>query len=301
MPRESMSSMGGTEFETMRHGHKEGRNLSEEGREAAAERGRQKFEEIRDAEPGTVFYMITSNVGRAAETRNAAEGEVVRLAESEDDIHVASVQDRERILELANDDQAKIIVTEVGPTTGIGFSERDPSEEAFGRYMDLYRRDEDLIGLTWSARPEELAELKEMVAERVSTDAANEIDPKSFNITPEQVAMTQLRMLKRFSDLNERYFPGRPVKVMEVSHNVSLDFAAMAMMGRDINLETWKELGSSYRGFLEGASVEIVDGKLTASYREIQGEPTDIGDLLDGLKKKHKARLKEWGIVEDAR
>lgn len=78
-------------FETVRHGEKQGEELSETGIEQAKVKARELLEEIKASPDGSVFYAMPSNVGRAVETRDVIESELRTLAEGEQGIEFISV------------------------------------------------------------------------------------------------------------------------------------------------------------------------------------------------------------------
>ncbi len=286
-------------FENIRHGHKEGEGLSAKGIEQAREKAGMMLEEIDEAPEGTVTYIMTSNVGRAVATRDAIEASLKDRTQGREDIEFVSVQDIEGIKRIKDEPTKKVVVTELQPTTALGFNERTPSLKAFLKYKKEYKNDEDLIGMTWIAKPEEIDRLKEKAKERLPDYDVDSIKPSEFIETPEEAAAKYIRLMKRMTEITEKHFPGRPWKSLHVGHNMSADFAAAALMKKDLSLKTIEELGGKFRNFMESATFEVKDGKLITRYRdeEVENE-VSLDDVIQDLEKKSEERKKQWGQAE---
>ena len=282
-------------FESIRHGHKEGDGLSAKGVEQAKEKAGAMLEEIDNAPDGTVTYIMTSNVGRAVATRDNIEASLRDRTQDREDIDFISVQDKEAIERVKADPSKKIVVTELQPTMALGFNERTPSIPAFLKYKKGYKNDEDLIGMTWVAKPEEMDKLKEIVKERLPDYDVDSIQPSEFKETPEEAALKYVRLMKRTAEITEKHFPGRPWKTLHVGHNLSADYAAVALMRKDISLETVEKTGGKFRDFLESSNFEVKEGKLIARYRdeEVENE-VSLDDVIKDLERKSEQRKQEW-------
>ena len=282
-------------FETVRHGEKQGEELSEVGIEQSKIKARELLKEIKESPDGSVFYAMSSNVGRAVETRDVIETKLRILAEGEQDIEFISVQDVKKINQAKDDKSKKYIITGLQPSTALGFNERTPSLPAFLKFKKAYKNNEDLIGETWAAKSSELESLKEKIKQKIPDLEVSEINPKEFDETPEEAALKYIRLMKRMAEITEKYFPNHPWKGLQIGHNLFADFAALAMLGRDISVESIEELGGEFRQFLESAYFELKDGKIVVKYRDQEVEQEkDLDEIIQDLEKGSEERKKEW-------
>jgi hypothetical protein len=286
------------QFETVRHGEKQGEELSEAGIGQAKEKAGKLLDEIKNAPDGAVFYAMSSNVGRAVETRNVIEEELKDLARGNQEIEFISVHDVEKIEQAKGDKSRKYVITDIQPSAALGFNERTPSIPAFLKYKKLYKNDEDLIGKTWAARQSEIVKLKKKIKQEMPELDVSNISPKEFEETPEETALKYVRLMRRMAEITEKYFPGHPWKGLQIGHNLSADFAAIALLGKDISVESIERLGGKFREFLESAYFEINGGKTVAKYR---GQHTEqektLDEIIANLEKASEARKEEWGQV----
>jgi len=286
------------QFETVRHGEKRGEELSEVGIEQAKEKAKELLGEIKASPDGSVFYAMSSNVGRAVETRDVIETELKNLAQEEQGIEFISIQDVEKIKQIKGDKSKKYIITDIQPSTALGFNERTPSLPAFLKFKKTYKNNEDLIGETWAAKPEELESLKEKIRQEIPDLDVSEINPKEFEETPEEAALKYIRLMRRMAEITEKYFPDHPWKGLQIGHNLSADFAAIAMLGKDISVESVENLGGKFRQFLESAHFEIKEGKIVARYRGQEAEQEkDLDKIIEDLEKASEERKKGWGVT----
>lgn len=286
-------------FETIRHGEKQGENLSEAGVEQTKAKAKEFLDEIERAPEGTVFYIMPSIVGRAVATRDILESELNNLAQEQksENIEFISVKNTERIGEVKGDMSRKYVITELPPSALLGFKEKTSSIPAFLKFKKLYKNNEDLVGKTWVARPEELASLKERIKQEFPDLDIEGIDPKVFIETPEKAALKYILLMKKVAEITEKHFPGHPYKGLFVGHNLSADFAAMALLGKDISVESAEELGGKFRGFLESSYFEMKDGKICFMYRDQEKEQEkDLNEVIHQLKEASKKRNKGWGV-----
>jgi len=201
----------------------------------------------------------------------------------------------EKIKQAREDKSKKYIVYEIQPSSLLGFNEKTPSIPAFLKYKKLYKNNEALIGETWAAKPDEIEELKEKVKQEFPDLDVSKIQPNEFKETPEEVALKYIRHMKRMDEITEKYFPGRPWKSLQVTHNFSMDFAAIAILGKDISLESIRELGGKLAQYLESVYWEINGEKIIAKYRdqEIEHKKT-LDEIIESLKKASEIRKSEW-------
>jgi ElaB/YqjD/DUF883 family membrane-anchored ribosome-binding protein len=288
------------QFETVRHGEKQGEELSKAGIEQSKIKAQELLEEIKASPDGSVFYAMSSNVGRAVETRDVIESELKTLAEGEQDqdIEFISVQDVEKIKQAKGDKSKKYVIMGIQPSTALGFNERTPSLPAFLKLKKAYKNNEDLIGKTWAAKSGEIEKLKEKIKQEIPDLDVSEINPKEFDETPEEAALKYIRLMKRMAEITEKYFPDHPWKGLQIGHNLSADFAALALLGKNISVESIEELGGKFRQFLESAHFELKDGKIVAKYRDQEVEQEkDLDEIIQDLEKESEERKREWGKV----
>lgn len=284
--------------ETVRHGDKKGNDLSELGVEQAREKAAELWQEIQEAPPGTVFYTMSSNVGRAVQTRNTIEQVLKELATGSPDVSVLSVHDVQDPKGDQRDMSKKYLVTDTQPQRALGFTDATPSIPEFLRLKALYKNDENLIGLSWAATSDEISELHARVETQLPGTPTTNIHPRNFNETPEEAALLYLRLMKRMTDITEKYFPGHHSKSLHVGHNLSADFAAMALLGKDISMNSVDELGGKFRDFLEKATYEIRDNKVIASYRDQSAEQeVPLENIINQLEEASKKRRTSWENV----
>lgn len=284
-------------FETVRHGDKKGEDLSEAGIERAKKKAEALFEEIRQSPPGTVLYLMPSNIGRAIETRNVMEQQLIELAQTDDSIEFISVHDAEKIKEAAGRMDKKYVITEIQPSLALGFNKDKKYIEGFQKYRELYKGNEEFIGLTWAAHAHELDGLRQKIKEQMPEVDVDTIKPADFRETPEEVAITYVRFMRRMAELTNQHFPGHPWKGVHVGHNIASDFAAIGLLGRDISVATVEELGGKFREYIEPAHFELEDGKISASYRNLHNEQEiDLESVITDLEMKAEIRRKEWNL-----
>lgn len=286
--------------ETFRHGEKKGEELSENGEEQAREKAKSLLVEIEAAPNGSVFFIMPSIVGRAKMTRDIIESTLEQLIHEKkaEDIVFISIKDIEKIKEAKDDFGKKFIITDLQPSTPLGFKIDKPVySPVYTSLRDMFKGDENYTGMTWAARRDEIGPLREKVGKEFPEIELNNVDPKKFGEPPEDAALRYLRLIKRMTELTEQFFPGHPWKSMYVGHAPSVDFASMAIMGKDISIRTIEELGGKFRDFLESARFELKDGKIIAKFRDQETEiEKDLDAVIEELKLKSADRKKEWGI-----
>lgn len=286
---------GRKQFETIRHGEKHGEDLSEAGIEQSKIKARDLLEEIEASPEGSVFYAMPSNIGRAIETRDVIETELKTAAQNIQGIEFISVQDIERIKQAKGDKSKKYVITGIQPSTVLGFNEKTPSLSAFLKFKQAYKNNEDLVGKTWAARTSEIRKLKEEIKVKNPDLDISGINPKEFEKTPEEAALKYIRLMKRMAEITEKHFPDHPWKGLQVGHNISADFSALAMLGKDISVQSIEELGGKFRQFLESAHFEFKEGKTMAKYRDQEVEQEkDLDEIIQDLEKASEERKKEW-------
>lgn len=284
-------------IETIRHGAKQGEALSAEGIEQARGKAGELLTEIEAAEPGMVFYVIPSNVGRAIETRRLIEDELRSLCADRPDIAFVDVKDAGGIAEAKSDPSRKYVVTELAPSRLLGFNERTLSIPAFLEYKKRYQNDEGLIGMTWIARQNELPALRERVASRLPDLDLDSIRPNDFIETPEEAAEKYLHLMQRMTEITRQHFPNRPWKGLHIGHNLSADFTAMATLGKPLTLASLDELGGTFRRPVESSTFTMPNQE--AEYRGQHGTPEagNLQELIERLREASEERKREWGIA----
>lgn len=288
------------EIETIRHGHKAGEHLSEQGREEARKQAIRYYEEVQKSPPGTVFFIVPSNVERAQETRDAIQEKINDLARDNDSITFVSVQDKEKIDSLQDEFNKRIIVLDIAPQTAIGFKNEYESGKAFYHYKTIYDGDEDAVGKTWAARRDELAGLRREIHDKHPNINDDEVDPTRFVTTPEEQAMRHIRFLRRFIEITQNHFPGHGFKMLTVGHNVDSDFTALALMGQDISVQSVNALGGHFRDFLEDAHYRQTPDGLQVDYRGQEvTKVKSFDDVLRSLSERVPDRKKEWRVLKD--
>ncbi len=287
-------------IETMRHGEKKGEELSERGEEQAREKAAELLLEIEAAPPGAVFYIMPSIVGRAKATRNIIESTLEQLVRDKgtEDIVFISVHEVEKIKAAKDDFSKKYVITDIQPSTPLGFkADRPVYSPVYVRIRNLFKGDEELTGMTWAAKADEVGPLREEIQKKFPDVPEEEIDPKKFGEPPEEAALRYLRLMRREVELTEKYFSGHPWKSMYVGHAPAIDFATMAILGKDISIKAIEELGGKLRDFLEPAHFELKNGKIIVKFRDQETEvEKNLDEVIEELKKKSAERKKEWGI-----
>ena len=289
--------------ENIRHGdkNKDG-SLSDAGREQAREKAQELFGQIREADPGTVVYVTSSSVGRAAETGQEIETELRNLCHGISKIEFIDVHDEEEIKRAKNEPSKKFVITGIQPSSLIGFTKEQkgilkptPYLEAWGNYGKKFGGDDYATMLVWVAQPQEMGDLRNILGKKFPGLEASNLNPADFVQTPEEEAIKYLRLMKRTKEITSTHFPGRPVMEFQVGHNVA-ETATLALMGKEINLQNLKELlDGQGRGFLESAVFEERDGTIFVSYR---GTHTRIKksfeDVIQELERQSELRKSAW-------
>ncbi len=285
-----------TSFEIIRHGDKQGKELSEKGREQARSKAREIYGEIRLMPPDAVVCLFSSNVGRAQRTEEEIVNALRELCVGDQDIEILSVQELKKIEEAKEQGQKKIVIVDTAPQMGLGFDEKnDPAEAAFNKYHARYQ-DENAIGKIWIARAQELPALKaELHAQYPGVDSSD-INPADFIKLPEEFVLNFLRFLRRMVQISRKHFPDRPAHIVGVSHNYNADLPTLVLMGKPLNVASINELGGTFRDFME--SSEFIfgeDGKTSVTYRREKTEiHQSIEEAIKTLKKSLEERKKEW-------
>ncbi len=282
-------------FESMRHGHKEGENLSEKGREQAKEKAKALLEEVQQSEAGTIFFVIPSNIGRAKETRSLIEAELTELVASDSGITLIDVHDVEKLQAANNNFTKKYIITGIQPTRALGLHLGTQMQET---YLDLRNdiKDEDLVAKTWIAKPEEVSTVQDEIRRKVSGHIPmGKIRPERFEGTPEEAALHHIRLMKALQGLQQKHFPYHPTKALQVNHSPHADFAFMALAGKELSLQTVEEMGGKFRDFLEAAKIDLQDDEITIEYRGHEFiNHASLDEVIATLKTQSEQRRREW-------
>ena len=282
-------------FESVRHGDKEGSGLSEKGREQAREKAKSYYREIQESEPGTVFYLIPSIVERAVETRNLIEEELRQQAQGNSEIEFISVQDLERIKQSQGDITKKYVITELQPSTPIGFKDSTEYMPAWNRHAKLFNKEEYYIVSSWIARKSEMQELEADVSGKYP-EAVGKVKPDEFGMTPEEQAIKTLRLAARLGQLTEKYFLGHDYRCIQVGHSGLSDISMLPTLGQEINYTNYKRIsGEQGRRPLESSHFRSDNGKILARYRENEAVvEKNLDEIIKDLEKASEERKKEW-------
>ncbi|MBS3053512.1 hypothetical protein A3A67_00190 [Candidatus Peribacteria bacterium RIFCSPLOWO2_01_FULL_51_18] len=282
-------------FESMRHGHKEGENLSERGKEQAKEKAKALLEEVQQSEAGTIFFVIPSNVGRAKETREIIETELRQLAASDSDIAFIDVHEAEQLAAAKGNFTKRYIITGIQPSRALGLHLGTQMQKT---YLDLRSdiKDEDLVAKTWIAKPQEVSTVQDEVRSKFGEHIPLEkLRPERFEGTPEEAALYHIRLMKALQSLKHKYFPNHPAKALQVNHSPHADFAFMALAGKELSLKTVEEMGGKFRDFLEAANIDLQDDGITIEYRGDRFiNNASLDEVIDALEKQADERKREW-------
>ncbi|TAK03881.1 histidine phosphatase family protein [Patescibacteria group bacterium] len=290
----------GTQFEIMRHGHKKGEGLSEQGIEQAKKKAHELYERLKEIPAPAVIVLFSSNIGRAIDTKRTLESSLLDLVSQDGDFEAVSVKDAEKIDEAKTRTDKKLLITETAPQTMLGYSLRkeDLADSAFQKWRSLYK-DESIVGKIWTARKEEIPALKEELRRTHPDIDPSTINPAEFIQTPEEYAFLAVDYVERMDQLSKKHFPDRPTHLVSVSHNYFSDWLTLMAMGKSINVESINELGGTYRDFVESSHLDVGNGELWVDYRGKQAHtPMTIQDVRKKLEKSMKEREKEWKEIE---
>lgn len=287
-----------SQFEVIRHGHKQGEHLSEQGREEAIEKAKEIYGNLESLPQSAVVCLFSSNIGRSIDTKNAIEGELRNIMSGDENTEFIAISDVEKIRELANDLSKRIVITETAPQTSLSWktSEEHPADEAFDKYKKRYGT-EDAAGKVWIAREDEIPTLKEEFKEKYPEVDSEDIKPSEYRMTPEEFVISFLKFMERVNESAKKNFPDRPVYIVAVSHNFNADFLTLALLDMPLNLSSINELGGSFRGFVESSKFTIKDEGISSEYRgkEVESDKT-IEDIRKDLQVGMEERKREWGL-----
>ncbi|MES2223342.1 MAG: hypothetical protein V4469_00250 [Patescibacteria group bacterium] len=284
------------QFEAVRHGDKDkAGNLSEEGVQQSKEKALVFVEEIKSAPPGSVFYVLPSNVGRATETGRTIESELEEILQNDPNVEFISVHDVSKIEAAKGDFSKKFIIKELYPTSSIGFKNDTDYVPAWIDYKKKLGNDEYNILMLWASRPEEMGKTREEMQTKFPDLDVSTLNPKDFIRTPETEALNYLFLSKRMAEITEKYFPGHPFKNIQVGHN-PVDYAVLALMGKDITAENLRELqNGKSRDFLESSKFEERNGSIIVKYRDHEVErEIELKDIIKKLEEQSKERQESW-------
>lgn len=277
-------------FDIKRHGNKgpDG-NLSEEGKEKIKEQTAEIIKEIELSPEGTIIGFVPSNIGRTQETRDKFEEEITKNFENKDEYEILDINQADEI-KAAIEKKKKVLIKGFAYSSLLGFKPGKGIGKEWQRLIKTYKIDENLVGRIWAANPEELKKIQEENPEINSQD----IKPSNFTQTPEELTANQLKWMKRVLDIS-REFTNSPVKLYGISHNFSTDFAALKLLGKQLDAKTIEESGGG-RNFLESHQVRIEGGKIYVSYRGMEREfdESELEDIIKNLKEESKQRKEMW-------
>ncbi len=291
-------------IESIRHGDRVmgedgsyGEALSAVGRENAKKKSLDYYKEIKESPEGTVFFMVTSNIERAIDTRSAIEEGIEALIKEEDNIEVILVKDVEKVELAKKNEESKYVVKDSYPNSLLGlgaFKEDNHDLLLFHKLTKKYKNNSVLALKTWITKKDEVDDLKNEIVGEVSDVDIEKIKPSDFNFSPEDFILSYFKFLKRISEIADKHFPGRPWKCLQVGHDVQLDFSAMFLLEGEISLKAFEKI-KKLRNFLESSQIDIHDGKMIFKYRDLEKEiEVGFGELIENLKEASKKRKQEW-------
>lgn len=108
--------------------------MSEIGQLQAKEKAATFFAEVEKAELGSVFFVMSSNVGRAMESGDIIENELRVLADSNPTIQIIDINNLKDVEAASGDMSKKYIITNIQPSGHMGFKLGPQMQEA---YADL--------------------------------------------------------------------------------------------------------------------------------------------------------------------
>lgn len=282
-------------FESMRHGHKEGEDLSEKGKNQAKEKAKALLVEIRQSEAGTIFFVMPSNVGRAKETRDIIETELRQLAASDSEVAFIDVNDIAQLEAVKGNFTKRYIITGIQPSRALGLHFETKMQKT---YEDLRSdiKDENLVAKMWIAKPQEVSTVQTEIRDKVVKSIPLEkLHPKVFDGTPEEAALHHIRLMKALQSLKQKYFPSHSSKALQVNHSPHADFAFMALAGKELSLQTVEEMGGKFRDFLETAHIDLEDEGITVEYRGKRFiNKASLNQVIEALGKQADERRREW-------
>ncbi len=287
-----------SKFEVIRHGHKQGEQLSEKGREEALEKAKEIYGNIESLPQSAVVCLFSSNIGRSIDTKNTIEGELRNIMSGDENTEFIAINDVEKIKELANDLSKRIVITETAPQTSLSWktTEEHPADEAFDKYKKRYGT-EDAAGKVWIARENELPALKEEFRAKYPEVDSEDIKPSEYKMTPEEFVISFLKFFERVNESAKKNFPERPVYIVAVSHNFNADFLTLALLDMPLSVASINELGGDFRGFVESSKFTIKDNEISSEYRgkEVESHKT-IDDIRKDLQSGMEERKAEWSL-----
>ncbi len=285
------------EFETIRHGDKNADgSLSEKGVEQSKEKAVELYEEIKSAEGGSVFFILPSKVGRAKQTGREIELKLKELFSGQSDVEFISVQDVARRMQETKDNfDRKFIITELQPTSSIGFDAETDYLPAWKEYGKKLGGNEYNVLRLWATKSEEMGSVGAEMQEKFNTLDITQLQPKDFVRTPEEEALNYLRLSKRMAEIVEKYFPGHSFKNIQVGHNPA-DFSVLALMGKEISAQNLRELwNGKSRDFVESAKFEVKKGRIVVKYRDHETtEETSLEEVIKKLERQSAERKLAW-------
>jgi len=252
---------------------------------------------LNQSNKGQVYAVIPSVVSRAKKTREIFEEELEALLDNEN-YQMVEGKDLESIKAFNNaETDKKLVITNLQPQHMIGY--RDSKLDSWvDQFLELEKQlgvPDTLIGKLWIATSEELPQVQAEILKINPDIDLDKLNPALFNITPEQEAIEQIQWMIRILRIAEKQLPDKPVEIIAVSHNVLIDFAAIALLGRELTTENLHELGG-VRKFLEEHSVSIKESKVNVSFRGqiSQYSVEDLNQLTNNLKEKSEVRKASW-------
>ena len=263
------------------------------------------LENLEQAPQGTIMALESSNIGRASQTVDLFIKKFKEMLTNREDIEMVELasneEESESILEkIRENPNKKFIITNLRPTWLLGFKENDKNVPTINKWKNKLRGNEDFLGKVWSVQSNEISLLHNELINAGFDIEEEEIKPSEFSATPEEQALRQIRFMQGMKSVGEKHFPGRPLILEGVSHNMRSDFTSLALLGEDISVETINRvLGGKFRLPFERSSVTFsADNNVKVSYRGFEKEYSDLDfkKIIEGLREKAKSRKEEWRI-----
>ncbi|QQR78088.1 MAG: hypothetical protein IPJ68_03285 [Candidatus Moraniibacteriota bacterium] len=272
---------------------------TEEGREAAKLKAKELISELEAMPMGSVMIIVPSIVPRNVLTRDIFERELKEHYQGNEHVRFISLSDAERSrdsLEQAKGNfDNKFVITDATPQTLLGYTETNLALPAFKKYLQMFDGDEELTGKFWLASSEEQQQMKDEITKKVPGIDTEVLYSGDFVLTPEDFARNYILSIKRMHDLAERYFPHQLTKVVNITHDFYSDFATMALMGKELNLKSFEEFGSTFRNFLESTEIEFHEEQIVVKYRDqVVAMKKSLEEMLQDLEVFSRKRKEDW-------
>ncbi|MEK7613521.1 MAG: hypothetical protein AAB439_01430 [Patescibacteria group bacterium] len=296
-------------------------SLSPEAKEDIEDEARDTYADIMRHPLGSVFYVMPSNVERALDTRSHLEKALKELARdaNEDSVEFIDYADEEMMASAVHNPSKRWVVTNVPDVPGLGLTTGNNVAEVWNEAQEDLRvmaKNEkemaahvhNLLSKIQVTRKSEVNQLVKEILPLVDSiytkeDVLRYFNPTRFisESTPEDEAANQLEEFAREAKNMEDKFPDQHVHGITIAHAPVIDYITMGIIGKEINLKNWNEMGG-IRNFLESAQFDFdQDGNLTsAAFRDKHlstSAPVKVSEIIQNLRDQGKQRRVEWGLA----